>query len=466
MQWTADERAGLPARSLIRSADSLLVSTGASAVLGAVFWVAAARLFSADEVGRDAALIAAMVELSTICQLNLDLSMRKSPWDLAPLCVWLRLEVAPQRTTSHHFVSVPHGGGEGDWMSDVGRPAIPAMEDLRILVVDDRPENARLLDRLLRRWGHREVATTTRSAEVADLCASSEFDLLLLDLHMPEPDGFAVMEQLHEQIAATVSLPVLVLTGDATDEVKRRALSGGARDFLTKPFDQHEVRLRVQNLLEIRRLQLRQRQTELELEQRVAMRTAELEEARLEVLERLATAGEFRDDETGEHARRVGATAQQLSDAVTSGDDAHGRIGIAAPLHDIGKIAIPDSLLLKAGRFTRDEHQKMQAHTSIGADMLGGTSSGLLALARDIALTHHERWDGSGYPAGLSGDAIPLAGRIVALADVFDALTHARPYKPAWTVSDAVEEIKRAGGAQFDPELVDAFAELDHDALV
>jgi putative two-component system response regulator len=351
-------------------------------------------------------------------------------------------------------------------MSDVGRPAIPAMEDLRILVVDDRPENAQLLDRLLRRWGHREVETTTRSAEVADLCASSEFDLLLLDLHMPEPDGFAVMEQLHEQIAATVSLPVLVLTGDATDEVKRRALSGGARDFLTKPFDQHEVRLRVQNLLEIRRLQLRQRQTELELEQRVAMRTAELEEARLEVLERLATAGEFRDDETGEHARRVGATAQLLADAVTSGEDAHGRIGIAAPLHDIGKIAIPDSLLLKAGRFTRDEHHKMQAHTSIGADMLGGTSSGLLALARDIALTHHERWDGSGYPAGLSGDAIPLAGRIVALADVFDALTHARPYKSAWTVSDAVEEIQRGGGAQFDPELVDAFSELDHDALV
>jgi putative two-component system response regulator len=351
-------------------------------------------------------------------------------------------------------------------MSDGERPAIPAMEDLRILVVDDRPENAQLLDRLLRRWGHREVATTTRSAEVAELCASSEFDLLLLDLHMPQPDGFAVMEQLHEQIAATVSLPVLVLTGDATDEVKRKALSGGARDFLTKPFDQHEVRLRVRNLLEIRRLQLRQRQTELELEQRVAMRTAELEEARLEVLERLATAGEFRDDETGEHARRVGATAQLLAEAVTSGHDGHGRIGIAAPLHDIGKIAIPDSLLLKAGRFTRDEHAKMQAHTSIGADMLGGTSSALLALARDIALTHHERWDGSGYPAGLSGDAIPLAGRIVALADVFDALTHARPYKPAWTVSDAVAEIQRGGGGQFDPELVDAFSELDHDALV
>jgi putative two-component system response regulator len=350
-------------------------------------------------------------------------------------------------------------------MTNPDRPEIPAAEDLRILVVDDRPENAKLLDRLLRRWGHRDVTCTTRSSDVAPLFENGEYDLLLLDLHMPQPDGFEVMKQLREQIEATVSLPVLVLTGDATDDVKRRALSGGARDFLTKPFDQHEVRLRVRNLLEIRRLQLEQRRHELELEERVAARTAELEDARLEVLERLAIAGEFRDDETGEHARRVGATAQQLADAV-NGDGTTSRIEIAAPLHDIGKIAIPDSLLLKAGRFTRHEHEEMQRHTSIGADMLSGTSSGLLALARDIALTHHERWDGSGYPNGLAGDEIPLPGRIVALADVFDALTHSRPYKPAWPVKQAVEEIQRQGGEQFDPELVEAFSELDHEALV
>jgi putative two-component system response regulator len=310
------------------------------------------------------------------------------------------------------------------------------------------------------------VTCTTRSSDVASLFENGDYDLLLLDLHMPQPDGFAIMQQLREQIEATVSLPVLVLTGDATDDVKRRALSGGARDFLTKPFDQHEVRLRVRNLLEIRRLQLEQRRHERELEARVAERTVELEEARLEVLERLAIAGEFRDDETGEHARRVGATAKQLADAVAAKDETTTRIEIAAPLHDIGKIAIPDSLLLKAGRFTRHEHEEMQRHTSIGADMLGGTSSGLLALARDIALTHHERWDGSGYPNGLAGEEIPLSGRIVALADVFDALTHSRPYKAAWPVKQAVEEIQRGGGEQFDPELVDAFSELDHEALV
>ena len=261
-------------------------------------------------------------------------------------------------------------------MSDADRPAIPAMEDLRILVVDDRPENAKLLDRLLRRWGHREVTTTTRSDDVAALCAASEYDLLLLDLHMPSPDGFAVMQQLRDQIAATVSLPVLVLTGDATDEVKRRALSGGARDFLTKPFDQHEVRLRVQNLLEIRRLQLQSSAGPSSSSSSASRCAPRARGGRLEVLERLATAGEFRDDETGEHARRVGARGRSCWPTGGRRGAETARIGVAAPLHDIGKIAIPDSLLLKAGRFTRDEHAKMQAHTRIGADMLAGTLVG------------------------------------------------------------------------------------------
>jgi putative two-component system response regulator len=351
-------------------------------------------------------------------------------------------------------------------MPDADAPGAPATEQLRILVVDDRPENVLLLTRLLQRWGYDNVAATSHSSEVAALCDVEPPDLLLLYLHMPPPDGFEIMEQLGEQIRATVSLPVLVLTGDASEDVKRRALSSGARDFLTKPFDQHEVRLRVRNLLDIRRLQLTQRRNELQLEARVRARTAELEAARLEILERLATAGEFRDDETGEHARRVGHTAQLLAEKIGLEDEQAARMRVAAPLHDIGKIAIPDSLLLKAGRFTDREYAEMQRHTVIGADMLGGGTSGLLELARDIALTHHERWSGGGYPTGMAGDEIPVAGRIVALADVFDALTHARPYKSAWPVHEAVEEIERQGGQQFDPELVAAFAELDHEELV
>jgi response regulator RpfG family c-di-GMP phosphodiesterase len=356
--------------------------------------------------------------------------------------------------------------GDGSSMADE-RTAHPlATEDLRILVVDDRRSNAELLQILLRRWGYRDVRITSESSEVAELVRRDAPDLLLLDLHMPAPDGFAVMESLREQITATVSLPVLVLTGDATEDVKRRALADGARDFVTKPFDHQEVRLRVRNLLDIRRLQLEQHSNALELEERVRARTAELEEARLEVLERLATAGEFRDDETGEHARRVGAAAQRLADAVGLAEAGGERMRVAAPLHDIGKIAIPDALLLKAGRFSRTEHTAMQRHTVIGADMLAGTSSGLLALAREIALTHHERWDGSGYPAGLAGEDIPKAGRIVALADVFDALTHRRPYKEAWPVEEAVREIRAQGGRQFDPDLAEAFAELDHEVPV
>jgi putative two-component system response regulator len=351
-------------------------------------------------------------------------------------------------------------------MHEAGAGGTTSIEGLRILVVDDEPSNVALLEALLERWGYRNVVSTTNSSSLEALCDEVEPDLLLLDLHMPTIDGFEVMARLRRRIRATVSLPVLVLTADATTTAKRRALTNGARDFLTKPFDPDEVRLRVRNLLEIRALQLDQQRQEHELEERVGERTAELEDARLEVIERLGRAGEFRDDETGEHTRRVGNTAHALAKALgQDGEDAR-RMQIAAPLHDIGKIAIPDAILLKPGRLTAEEFAHMQRHTAIGADLLGGSGSTLLALARSIALTHHERWDGSGYPCGLAGEAIPLPGRIVALADVFDALTHARPYKEPWTVDDAVAEIEHQRGRQFDPGLVDVFLSLDHARLV
>jgi putative two-component system response regulator len=329
----------------------------------------------------------------------------------------------------------------------------------RIVVVDDEYANVHLLERLLWRWGFTDVITTTRSGEVVELCGRERPDLLMLDLQMPEPNGFQLMELLGEEIHGPSRLPVLVLTADVNPEVKKRALASGARDFLTKPFDPSEVELRLRNILETRRLQLT-------LEERVKQRTHALEVARLETLERLALAGEYRDDNTHEHAERVGRLAAMIAAALGETPDEVELVRRAAPLHDIGKIGVSDAILLKPGPLDDFEYRAMQAHTTIGHQILSGSESRVLRLSAQIAASHHERWDGTGYPDGLSGRAIPLAGRITALADVFDALTHRRPYKDAWPLEAALEEINRARGLHFDPEVVEAFESLGVEALV
>jgi putative two-component system response regulator len=187
-----------------------------------------------------------------------------------------------------------------------------------------------------------------------------------------------------------------------------------------------------------------------------------LEEAQFETLARLAAAAEYRDDDTGEHTRRVGDLAGRLAEALGLPAELVQLIRRAAPLHDVGKIGIPDAILLKPGRLTEEEFDHMKRHTTIGARMLSGGASTQIALAEQIAGTHHERWDGTGYPVGLAGEAIPIAGRIVAVADVFDALTHARPYKQAWPHAEALAELHRQRGRQFDPRVIDAFLTLDH----
>jgi putative two-component system response regulator len=190
------------------------------------------------------------------------------------------------------------------------------------------------------------------------------------------------------------------------------------------------------------------------------------EDSQLQVIQRLALAAEYRDDDTGQHTRRVGELSARVGEALGVPADVLVLLRQAAPLHDVGKIAIPDSILLKPGRLTQDEFERMKTHTTRGAAMLRGPGLALLEMAEEIAMTHHERWDGTGYPAGLSGSAIPLVGRIVAVADVFDALTHARPYKPAWSVDDAVAEINEQSGRQFDPDVVAAFLRaLPHPAV-
>jgi response regulator RpfG family c-di-GMP phosphodiesterase len=335
-----------------------------------------------------------------------------------------------------------------------------------ILIVDDQEPNVILLERMLEQWRYANVTATTQSHEVPSLCAKTPPDLLLLDLQMPKPDGFELMEILAPMIEQSPRLPVLVLTADITTATRQRALAAGARDFLSKPLDPIEVRLRIANLLETRGLEREMLGQNQLLEGAVRERTGDLERARVELLERLALAAEYRDDNTQEHAQRVGRTVARLAAAM---DLPAGDVEVllrASPLHDIGKIGVPDAILLKSAPLTLEEFGVMRAHTTIGAEILSGSEFAILRTAERIASSHHERWDGGGYPNGLAGNEIPLAGRLAALADVFDALVHERPYKTAWPLEQALEEIVSLRGTHFDPDVIDAFLTLDHAALL
>jgi putative two-component system response regulator len=329
----------------------------------------------------------------------------------------------------------------------------------KILIVDDQKPNLDVLEKLFARQGYRRIQSTQDSLQALPLFLDLMPDIVLLDLNMPHMDGYAVMRQIRTRIPADEYLPILILTADTTSEAKMRALSDGARDFLAKPLDIAEVALRTSNLLETRFLYSRLRNQNEILELKVRQRTAELHQAEVETLERLAMAAEYRDDCTGQHTRRVGHVSALLAQALGLPEWKVEFIRQAAPLHDVGKIGIPDQILLKPGRLTHEEFEIIKTHTAIGARMLSGSTSPLLQFAEEIALTHHERWDGAGYTR-LPGSAIPLAGQIVAVADTFDALTHVRPYKQAWPVAEASREIQSQGGQQFDPNLVRRFMEI------
>jgi putative two-component system response regulator len=339
------------------------------------------------------------------------------------------------------------------------------LKKAKILIVDDQRTNVVLLEETLRQAGYTELLSTTDSSEVVALCAGHSPDLILLDLHMPDPDGYAVMELLAPWIEVRW-FPIIVLTSDITPAAKARALSSGAKDFVAKPFEMTEVLLRIKNLLEVRFLQLALRKQNLTLEQRVDERTEELHFARLDVLERLALAAEYRDDDSREHTKRVGQTSALIARELGFPEDQIELLRVAAPLHDIGKIGIPDQILLKPGKLTVQEFAQVQEHVRIGRSIVTGSDSPILALAEEIILSHHEWWNGHGYPAGLKGTDIPISGRIVAVADVFDALTHDRPYKEAWPLEAALDEIRALSEKQFDPAVVEAHATLDHRKLL
>lgn len=337
------------------------------------------------------------------------------------------------------------------------------MNDIKlanILIVDDQEYNITLLERILGRAGFKHIHSTMSPQQIQPLLRDIHPDIVLLDLHMPDMDGLQVLKMIREHFGEDNYLPVLMLTADMTPEAKQRGLQAGVNDFLTKPYDRTEVILRINNLLKTRELHLQLQHSNNTLEEKVRKRTEELEQAQLEILQLLGRASEYRDDMTGQHTLRVGRLSGLIAKRYGLTDPHAELIRMAAALHDIGKIGIPDHILLKPGRFEPEEFERMKGHTTIGASILEGSSFTVLKLAGIIAESHHEKWDGSGYPGGLKGEAIPVEARIVALADFYDALTHERPYKRAWTPQEALAEIIKQRGIHFDPQVVDAFVDI------
>lgn len=325
-----------------------------------------------------------------------------------------------------------------------------------ILVVDDTEANVILLENLLRQRGYQNVHTTSDPLQVSSLHEQFEFALILLDMQMPKLDGLGVLGQLRERKPDS-PLPVLVITAQTDAETRLRALELGARDYVTKPFVVAELSQRIRNLLEVE-LAYRDRLAYASvLEEEVRQRTREIEATQNEILRRLALAGEYRDNETGNHVMRVSHSARALAKAIGLDERTAELILHASPMHDVGKIGVPDYILLHPGRLQGEELRRMRTHVEIGGRILDGHDAPVMRMAHRIAMAHHERWDGAGYPKGLAGEDIPIEARIVAICDVFDALTSPRPYKAAWSIDDASNYLRDQAGRHFDPRLVASF---------
>lgn len=315
---------------------------------------------------------------------------------------------------------------------------------MTVLIVDDNPTNLMVLRHLVGRMENCEPLTLGSGEEALAWCQNNTPDLILTDYMMPGMDGLSMVKSLRG-MPHIQDIPVIMVTTSDMKEVRQSALEGGATDFLAKPVDPAETRARIQNLLKLRRAQRQLREV-----------------AAQDLVIRLSHIAESRDPETGKHIERMAFYAQIIANKLGLGPEIEERIFLAAPMHDIGKVAIPDHILLKPGKLTPEEFEIMKTHAARGADFLQDSELPLLQMAHDIALGHHEKFDGSGYPSGLSGEAIPMAARIVAVADVFDALTSSRPYKPAWEIDRALDFMRVQRGLHFDPVVLDAFlASLD-----
>lgn len=304
-----------------------------------------------------------------------------------------------------------------------------------LLLVDDEASNLQVLRHTLQDEYRLLFAKNGEAA--LELVASDRPDLILLDVMMPGMSGYELCRRIKRD-AWTAGIPVIFVTALADVANEHTGLDLGAVDYITKPFNPHIVRARVRTHLSL-------------------VRANEVLETRLHIVQCLGRAAEFKDNETGMHVIRMSHYARVVALAMGYGHDAADELLHAAPMHDVGKIGIPDAILMKPGKLTPEEWAIMREHTVIGARILGDHPSGLLRLAATIALSHHEKWDGSGYPHGLAGEEIPEMARVVAIADVFDALTSVRPYKAAWSVDDAAEWIRGQSGHHFDPQVAEAF---------
>ncbi|MBF0549699.1 MAG: two-component system response regulator [Deltaproteobacteria bacterium] len=329
--------------------------------------------------------------------------------------------------------------------------------NINILIVDDTKENISILLNALK--SEYSISVATSGPRALDYIGNTLPDLILLDVMMPGMNGYEVCAKLKQE-ARTRDIPIIFIT--AMSEVENKALGFelGAVDYITKPFEIVEVKARVKTHISLKQMTLALQNQNQILEEKVRERTQELRDTQLEIVYRLGRAAEYRDNETGFHIKRISHYCVTLGQALGMTDRELELLYSAASMHDIGKIGIPDHILLKPAKLDREEWAIMQTHTAIGFEILSGHHSDLLQLAGTVALTHHEKWDGSGYPQGLKGEEIPLVGRVTALGDVFDALISRRPYKKAWPVEDAVAEIIRGQGSHFDPRLVGIFQDV------
>ncbi|MBL4774535.1 MAG: response regulator [Mariprofundus sp.] len=336
---------------------------------------------------------------------------------------------------------------------------------MKILIVDDNQTNVLLLKRLIEnlKEGHEPVCFTD-SVQALAWCGEEKPDLILLDYMMPELDGLGFIQHFR-LLTGCKDIPVLMITADSNRDIRYRALEQGANDFLNKPIDKAEFLARIKNMLNLRKNQIQLSNRAQWLATEVHKATSALRQQEREALIILSKAAEYRDPETGAHISRMSHYSKLIARQLGLDESEQELILEASPMHDVGKVGTPDHILLKPGKLDQEEFAIMKQHATQGYEILSQGSSQLLQIAADIAISHHEKFNGKGYPNGLKGENISLYGRIVAVADVFDALTSARPYKKAWPVDKAIALLKAESGEHFDPKCVEAFLAVLDDVL-